>query len=35
MLFTFTFNNVSITIVADSYEEAKKEAEKMNRIVKA
>lgn len=34
MLFTFTFDNVSITIVADSYEEAKKYEASFRRLMK-
>ena len=34
MLFTFTFDNVSITIVADSYEEAKKYAASFEKLTK-
>lgn len=34
MLFTFIFDSIQISVYANSYEQAKKEAEKMSRIVK-
>ena len=34
MLFTFILDSIQVTVSANSYEEAKQEAEKMNKIVK-